>query len=120
MHLPDPPPQPLRPLRLLARAHAARGAEVHLQGPDARAPAAARAPQCKGSGMKLGSKKTTQSQLLDALGGEALLSEDMSVPTTPAATTPEPHIVAKNERSSLPEVIQERCVHCLMPYISCC
>ena len=72
------------------------------------APSSLRAPAFKGSGMKLGSKKTTQSQLLDALGGEALLSEDMSVPTTPAATTPEPLAPPKNGRGSLPEVVQER------------
>ena len=74
------------------------------------APAATRAPQFKGSGMKLGSKKTTQSALLDALGGEALLSEDMSAPATPAATTPEPSLLHKVEHSSLPEVIPERYV----------
>ncbi|PSR72062.1 hypothetical protein PHLCEN_2v12043 [Hermanssonia centrifuga] len=71
------------------------------------APSSLRTPQFKGSGMKLGSKKTTQSQLLDALGGEALLSEDMSTPTTPAATTPEPVILHKDERGSLPTVIAE-------------
>ena len=76
-------------------------------------PSSVRPPQFKGSGMKLGSKKTTQSQLLDALGGEALLSEDMSVPTTPAATTPEPHAAPKNGRGSLPEVVQERFVRFL-------
>lgn len=72
------------------------------------APSSLRTPQFKGSGMKLGTKKTTQSQLLDALGGEALLSEDMSVPTTPAANTPEPAAAHKDERGSLPTVIQER------------
>lgn len=73
-------------------------------------PTASRAPQFKGSGMKLGTKKTTQSALLDALGGEALLSEDMSVPATPTTTTPEPSMIHKHEHSSLPEVIQERYV----------
>lgn len=46
-----------------------------------------RAPAFKGSGMKLGSKKTKQAELLDALGGEALVSEDMSQPATPIPTT---------------------------------
>ncbi|EIM88032.1 uncharacterized protein STEHIDRAFT_94912 [Stereum hirsutum FP-91666 SS1] len=46
-----------------------------------------RAPAFKGSGMKLGSKKTKQAELLDALGGEALVSEDMSQPATPVPTT---------------------------------
>lgn len=73
------------------------------------APSSLRTPQFKGSGMKLGSKKTTQSQLLDALGGEALLSEDMSVPGTPAP--PEPITTApKDERGSLPTVTAERYV----------
>lgn len=59
--------------------------------------------------MKLGAKKTQQSALLDALGGEAMLSEDMSVPTTPAAATPEPMTVApKGDRGSLPTVDAER------------
>jgi coatomer subunit delta len=66
-----------------------------------------RTPQFKGSGMKLGSKKTTQSQLLDALGGEALLSEDMSAPGTPAP--PEPSVPTPTDvRGSLPTVTPER------------
>ncbi|KAI0249520.1 hypothetical protein BJV78DRAFT_1276138 [Lactifluus subvellereus] len=65
-----------------------------------------RAPAFKGSGMKLGSKKTKQAELLDALGGSAILSEDMSVPNTPAASTPEPSIM-KDARSSLPTVTPE-------------
>lgn len=64
--------------------------------------------------MKLGGKKTRQSELLDALGGEALLSEDMSVPSSPAVgTNPEPVPIAtsqKDERGSLPIVTPERCV----------
>ncbi|KAI0936893.1 hypothetical protein AcW1_001014 [Taiwanofungus camphoratus] len=66
-------------------------------------PAPSRTPAFKGSGMKLGSKKTRQAELLDALGGEALLSEDMSTPATPAAATPEP----KSDRGSLPAVTAE-------------
>ncbi len=60
--------------------------------------------------MKLGAKKTQQSALLDALGGEALLSEDMSTPGTPnVSNTPEPvHVASKNERGSLPPVDEER------------
>ncbi len=73
------------------------------------APSSLRAPAFKGSGMKLGAKKTQQSALLDALGGEAVLSEDMSVPATPSAATPEPVAVApKNDRGSLPLVDAER------------
>ena len=71
------------------------------------APSSARAPAFKGSGMKLGSKKTKQSELLDALGGEALLSEDMSVPTSPAATSAPDPIAQKDERGSLPAVTPE-------------
>ncbi|TFK90054.1 hypothetical protein K466DRAFT_404978 [Polyporus arcularius HHB13444] len=73
------------------------------------APSSLRAPAFKGSGMKLGAKKTQQSALLDALGGEALLSEDMSTPGTPnVSNTPEPvHVASKNERGSLPPVDEE-------------
>ncbi|EKM61765.1 uncharacterized protein PHACADRAFT_248603 [Phanerochaete carnosa HHB-10118-sp] len=68
-------------------------------------PSTLRTPAFKGSGMKLGSKKTTQSQLLDALGGEALLSEDMSAPASPAPQ--EPASQPKDERGSLPTVEPE-------------
>jgi len=72
------------------------------------APSSLRTPAFKGSGMKLGSKKTRQSELLDALGGEALVSEDMSTPGTPAVSnTPEPHAAPKDERGSLPAVSVE-------------
>ncbi|TFY58180.1 hypothetical protein EVJ58_g6577 [Rhodofomes roseus] len=70
-----------------------------------------RAPAFKSSGMKLGGKKTRQAELLDALGGDALLSEDMSTPGTPAASnTPEPVAppAPKNDRGSLPPVHAER------------
>ena len=73
------------------------------------APSSLRTPAFKGSGMKLGAKKTQQSALLDALGGEALLSEDMSAPATPAiSNTPELPAAPKNERGSLPPVEAER------------
>ena len=78
--------------------------------PSRNASPATATPKFKGTGMKLGSKKTTQAALLDALGGEALVSEDMSAPGTPApggAGTPEPQATA-NERGSLPDVAQER------------
>lgn len=63
--------------------------------------------------MKLGAKKTQGSALLDVLNaaGEALLSEDMSVPGTPAvSSTPELALqtAPKNERGSLPPVTPER------------
>ncbi|KAH9082263.1 hypothetical protein EDB83DRAFT_2337339 [Lactarius deliciosus] len=63
-------------------------------------------PAFKSSGMKLGSKKTKQAELLDALGGSALLSEDISTPPTPSASTPEPTII-KDVRGSLPTVTPE-------------
>lgn len=68
-----------------------------------------RTPAFKGSGMKLGSKKK-QTDLLDALGGEALSTPELSVPSTPLApSTPEP-IVAKGgiNRGSLPSIQVER------------
>lgn len=70
-------------------------------------PSSLRAPTFKGSGMKLGTKKTKQAELLDALGGSALLSEEMSVPTTPVASTPEPTIM-KETKNPLPTVTPER------------
>lgn len=71
---------------------------------------AARAPAFKGSGMKLGSKKVKQAELLDALGGELATPElELSAPPTQAAT-PEP-VLAKDSRGSLPSVHQERYVN---------
>ncbi len=70
-------------------------------------PSSLRAPTFKGSGMKLGSKKTKQAELLDALGGSALLSEEISVPNTPDTSTPEPSII-KDTKSPLPTVTPER------------
>jgi len=70
------------------------------------APSSLRPPAFKTGGMKLGSKKSKQSELLDALGGEALLSEDMSVPPSPSGT-PEPPAVPKDPRGSLPAVTAE-------------
>jgi len=65
----------------------------------------ARTPPFKGSGMKLGSKKTRQAELLDALGSE-LVSEELSAPSTPPITEPSP--APTNTRSSLPSVTAER------------
>ncbi|KAI0715581.1 hypothetical protein C8Q72DRAFT_191940 [Fomitopsis betulina] len=68
------------------------------------------APAFKGTGMKLGGKKTRQAELLDALGGDALLSEDMSTPGSPAVSnTPEPVAppAPKNDRGNLPPVHAE-------------
>ncbi|KAH8094738.1 hypothetical protein BXZ70DRAFT_992132 [Cristinia sonorae] len=72
------------------------------------APSSLRPPAFKSGGMKLGSKKSRQSELLDALGGEALFSEDMSIPPSPSGT-PEPAAAAvpKETRGSLPAVTAE-------------
>ncbi|KAF8722654.1 hypothetical protein AX14_009718 [Amanita brunnescens Koide BX004] len=68
---------------------------------------ASRAPVFKGTGMKLGAKKTRQAELLDALGGEAVVpSPEISAPPTPVATA-EPALQKTAERGSLPEVIPE-------------
>ncbi|PPQ77561.1 hypothetical protein CVT25_011421 [Psilocybe cyanescens] len=69
----------------------------------------ARGPAFKGSGMKLGSKKTKQAELLDALGGDVLassgLAEQAQAPSTPVH---EPPTVQKvSGRGSLPEVEAE-------------
>lgn len=72
------------------------------------APSSLRPPAFKSGGMKLGSKRTKQSELLDALGSEALLSEDMSVPPSPSGTPEPPVVVPKDTRGSLPSVTVER------------
>lgn len=69
------------------------------------APSSLRAPAFKGSGMKLGSKKTKQAELLDALGGEGLAYEEASAPATPVAPA-----IPKDTRGSVPKVTMERCV----------
>lgn len=65
----------------------------------------ARTPPFKGSGMKLGSKKTRQAELLDALGGE-LVSEELSAPPTPPIADPSP--APTNTRGTLPSITAER------------
>lgn len=78
------------------------------------APAASRPPAFKSSGMKLASKKTRQAELLDALGGEALSSEEVSMPSTPVMN--ESATLEKTEvRSNLPTVTPERWVAYLNP-----
>jgi hypothetical protein len=64
-----------------------------------------RTPAFKGSGMKLGSKKTKQAELLDALGGEGLAYEEVSTPPTPVVHEPS---VPKDSRGSIPVVKAER------------
>ncbi|GLB43745.1 putative the coatomer is a cytosolic protein complex that binds to dilysine motifs and reversibly associates with Golgi non- clathrin-coated vesicles, which further mediate biosynthetic protein transport from the ER, via the Golgi up to the trans Golgi network [Lyophyllum shimeji] len=73
--------------------------------------ATTRSPAFKGSGMKLGTKKTKQAELLDALGGDVLASSagasEVSAPPTPT-TQAQPAAVQKNEgRGSVPEVEAE-------------
>lgn len=74
---------------------------------------APRAPAFKSSGMKLGSKKTKQAELLDALGGEVLEREDISTPGTPAVHDSDrsplsalPKVAANDGRGSIPAVDQ--------------
>lgn len=80
-------------------------------------PGSLRAPAFKGSGMKLGSKKTKQAELLDALGGEVLASSaaagelGVSVPPSPmVATAPASSLVKSGSdgRGSVPEVQVEK------------
>ena len=72
------------------------------------APAALSRPlNFKTGGMKLGSKKTRQAELLDALGGEVLSVEDMSAPPTPIPVEP-PTQTQKDARGSLPTITPER------------
>ena len=74
-------------------------------------PVASRAPAFKGSGMKLGSKKTKQAELLDALGGDVLEStinsSNETAPEAPIAQQP-PAVQKVSGRGSLPEVEPQR------------
>ncbi|KAJ7334144.1 hypothetical protein DFH08DRAFT_299792 [Mycena albidolilacea] len=80
-----------------------------------------RAPAFKGTGMKLGSKKTKQAELIDALGGDyvsagiGLPSEPPtpSVPTSAAKSTP------TKGRGSLPEVDEESIHISITEQITC-
>jgi len=56
--------------------------------------------------MKLGSKRTKQAELLDALGGEVLAAEDLSAPVTPTPAA-EPQMPVKDYTQSLPAVTHE-------------
>lgn len=69
-------------------------------------PSSLRTPAFKSGGMKLGSKKTKQAELLDALGGE-LAVEEQSVPASPVHA-PQPIASAKDYTDSFPTVTQER------------
>ena len=74
-------------------------------------PVTARNPAFKGSGMKLGSKKTKQAELLDALGGDVLEStmSSSNVAAPEAAIVSQPPAVQKvSGRGSLPEVEPQR------------
>lgn len=69
-----------------------------------------RNPTFKGTGMKLGTKKTKQAELLDALGGDVLASSsvgELSAPSTPEPAS-ESHVQKSDGRGSLPEVDSER------------
>ena len=77
----------------------------------ASSPATTRSPAFKGSGMKLGSKKTKQAELLDALGGEVLEStinnSNVTAPEAPAVQQ-SPTVQKVSGRGSLPEVEPQR------------
>jgi len=74
-------------------------------------PVTTRNPAFKGSGMKLGSKKMKQAELLDALGGDVLAStisnSNASAPETPIIQQP-PTVQKVSGRGSLPEVEPQR------------
>ena len=74
-------------------------------------PVTPRTPAFKGSGMKLGSKKTKQAELLDALGGDVLEStmsgSNAAAPEAPIVQQPQP-VQKVSGRGSLPEVEPQR------------
>ncbi|KAI5998310.1 hypothetical protein EDD15DRAFT_2245240, partial [Pisolithus albus] len=71
------------------------------------APSASRQPAFKSGGMKLGSKKTRQAELLDALGSEVLSAEEISAPSTPGIVESPATAMAPVVKSSLPTVAPE-------------
>lgn len=80
--------------------------------PQSSTPVPARAPAFKGTGMKLGSKKTKQAELLDALGGDALAPTDLAdvtpvVAPAPAENLPSIPVPKTTGRGSLP-VVEEK------------
>ncbi|KAJ7595944.1 hypothetical protein C8J56DRAFT_392150 [Mycena floridula] len=68
------------------------------------APSSVKTPAFKGSGMKLGSKKTKQAELLDSLGGDIPIMSDISVPPTPSVAQPQPVAPKPTGRGNIPEV----------------
>lgn len=74
------------------------------------APTSVRTPAFKGSGMKLGSKKAKTAELLDALGGEAAVAEDLSAPSTPVPIAPTERAAETSARGNVPSVTPEGCV----------
>jgi len=83
-------------------------------------PAPSRAPAFKGTGMKLGSKKTKQAELLDVLGGDALTSTELAeAPASVTANDPEPAPVLQKVtgRGSLPEVEETGYVDMFFPLV---
>jgi len=80
--------------------------------PQSSTPVPTRAPAFKGSGMKLGSKKTKQAELLDALGGDVLASTGLAdvtpvVAPAPTENTPAISVPKTTGRGSLP-VVEEK------------
>lgn len=74
-----------------------------------------RGPAFKGSGMKLGSKKTKQAELIDALGGDVLATTNISdlAASGPASPAVQEHVPVQkvSGRGSLPEVEAQRYVY---------
>jgi hypothetical protein len=75
-------------------------------------PVTPRTPAFKGSGMKLGSKKTKQAELLDALGGDVLESTTSAsnaiTSEAPVVQQQPPAVQKVSGRGSLPEVEPQR------------
>lgn len=77
------------------------------RSPQTSTPTPVKAPAFKGSGLKLGSKKAKQAELLDALGGDVLASAGLAedaLSTTPPAPEKLPATQKASGRGSLPEV----------------
>ncbi|KAK6992186.1 copper p-type ATPase [Favolaschia claudopus] len=92
--------------------------------PPAAATPTPRPPAFKGTGMKLGSKKTKQAELIDALGGDYVsagvgLVSEPPTPSVASGPVPDAKAASTKARGNLPEVEQESIHIAITEQITC-